>query len=94
MVVLESPGPSSTARYRLGRRDAATFRRLYDRLKGAGRVYFTDDWPAYSAVLPAAQHVIGKTDTHTIGRNNANRRHYMARMTRRGKNYFQKSHHG
>ena len=48
----------------------------------------------HSAVLPAAEHVIGKTDTHTIGRNNANRRHYMARMTRRGKDCFQKSHHG
>jgi insertion element IS1 protein InsB len=48
-------------------------------------MYFTDDWPSYSAVLPPAQHVIGKTDTHTIERDNANTRHYLARMTRRGK---------
>jgi insertion element IS1 protein InsB len=69
----------------VGRRDAATFRRLYERVKGVGRVYYTDDWPSYSAVLPPEQHVIGKTDTHTIERDNANTRHYLARMTRRGK---------
>ena len=54
-------------------------------MKGAGRVYYTDDWPAYSAVLPHEQHVIGKADTSTIERDNSNTRHYIARMTRRGK---------
>jgi insertion element IS1 protein InsB len=47
-------------------------------------VYYTDDWPSYGAVLPPEQYVIGKTDTHTIERDNANTRHYLARMTRRG----------
>jgi insertion element IS1 protein InsB len=69
----------------VGRRDAATFRRLYERVKGAGRLYFTDDWPSYSAVLPQEQHVIGKAGTHAIERDNANTRHYLARMTRCGK---------
>jgi insertion element IS1 protein InsB len=69
----------------VGRRDAATFRRLYARVKGAGRVYYTDDWPSYRAVLPPEQHVIGKAGPHTIERDNANTRHYLARMTRRGK---------
>ena len=69
----------------VGRRDAATFRRLYERVKGAGRVYYTDDWPSYSAVLPQEQHVISKTDTHAIERDNANTRHYLARMNQRGK---------
>jgi insertion element IS1 protein InsB len=50
-----------------------------------GRVYFTDAWPSYRAVLLPEQHVIGKTDTHTIERDNANTRHDLARMTRRGK---------
>ena len=48
-------------------------------------MYYTDDWPAYSAVLPQEQHVIGKTDTHMIERDKANTRHYLARMTRHGK---------
>jgi insertion element IS1 protein InsB len=63
------------------RRDAAIFRHLYKRVKGAGRVYFTDDWPSYSAVVPQEQHGSGKTDTHTIERDHANTRHYLARMT-------------
>lgn len=69
----------------VGRRATATFRRLYERGKGAGRVYSTDDWPSYSAVVPHAQHVIGTTDTHTIERDKANTRHSLARRTRRGK---------
>ena len=48
-------------------------------------MYFTDDWPSYRAVLPQEQHVIGKAGTLAIERDNANTRHYLARMTRRGK---------
>ena len=48
-------------------------------------MYYTDDWPSYSAVLPHEQHVMGKTATPTIERDTANTRHYLARMTRRGK---------
>jgi insertion element IS1 protein InsB len=69
----------------VGHRDAATFRRLYNRVKGAGRVSSTDDWPSYRAVLPPEQHVIGKAGTPTIERGNANTRHYLARMPRCGK---------
>jgi insertion element IS1 protein InsB len=69
----------------IGRRDATTFRRLYDRVKGTGRVYYTDDWPTYSTVLPTEQHVIGKAGTPAIERDNADTRHYLARMTRGGK---------
>ena len=48
-------------------------------------MYYTDDWPSYSAVFPHEQHVIGKIATHTIERDNANTRHDLAWMTRRGK---------
>jgi IS1 family transposase len=48
-------------------------------------VYYTDDWPVYSAVLPQEQHVIGKAGTPTIEHDNSNTRHYIARMTRHGK---------
>ena len=69
----------------VGRRDAATFRRLYAQVKGDKRTYFTDDWPVYRAVLPEAQHVIGRMETRTVERDNANTRHYSARMARRTK---------
>lgn len=48
-------------------------------------MYYTDDWPAYSAILPQEQHIIGKAGPPTIERDNGNTRHYIARMTRRGK---------
>jgi IS1 family transposase len=67
----------------VGRRHAATFRRLYERVKGAGRTYFTDDWPVYRAVLPAAQHVMRRAGTQTVERDHAKTRHYSARMERR-----------
>jgi IS1 transposase len=54
-------------------------------VKGNGRTYFTDDWPVYRAVLPEAQHVIGRLGTQTVERDNANTRHYSARMARRTK---------
>ena len=54
-------------------------------MRGDQRTYFTDDWPVYRAVLPAAQHVIGRAGTQTVERDNANTRHYSARMVRRTK---------
>lgn len=39
----------------------------------------------YRAVLPEAQHVIGRMETRTVERDNANTRHYSARMARRTK---------
>ena len=39
----------------------------------------------YRAVLPEAQQVIGRMGTQTVERDNANTRHYSARMARRTK---------
>jgi insertion element IS1 protein InsB len=39
----------------------------------------------YRAVLPETQHVIGRAGTQTVERDNANTRHYSARMARRTK---------
>jgi insertion element IS1 protein InsB len=39
----------------------------------------------YRAVLPEAQHVIGRMGTQTVARDHANTRHYSARMARRTK---------
>ena len=44
-----------------GGRDAATFSRLYDKVKHLNKcIFYTDDWDAFSKVLPAERHVIGK----------------------------------
>src|SRR5262245_59579474 len=70
----------------LGGRDAATFQRLYDKLKHlTACLFYTDDWDAFAQVLPKERHVTGKSHTHTIERDNSNTRHHLARMTRRTK---------
>ena len=70
----------------LGGRDAETFKRLYDKVKHLENcIFFTDDWDAFSNVLPEDRHVVGKAHTVTIERDNSNTRHYLGRMTRRTK---------
>ena len=70
----------------LGGRDAATFQRLYDKIKHLTHcLFYTDNWDAFAEVLPKDRHIIGKAYTHTIERDNANTRHHLARMTRRTK---------
>ena len=70
----------------LGGRDAATFRRLYNKLKHlTACIFYTDNWDAFAQVLPKERHIIGKAHTHAIERDNSNTRHHLARMTRRTK---------
>jgi IS1 family transposase len=47
--------------------------------------FFTDNWEAFSNVLPKDRHVIGKKHTVCIERDNSNTRHSLGRMTRRTK---------
>ena len=69
-----------------GGRDAATFRRLYDKVKQLKDcTFYTDDWDAFAKVLPAERHIIGKSGTVIIERDNSNTRHHLGRMTRRTK---------
>ena len=70
----------------LGGRDAATFRRLYQKVKHLnGCRFYTDDWDAFAKVLPKDRHIIGKAHTVTIERDNSHTRHHLGRMTRRTK---------
>jgi insertion element IS1 protein InsB len=70
----------------LGGRDAATFQRLYDKVKHLTTcIFYTDDWEAFAQVLPKDRHIIGKAYTHAIERDNSNTRHHLARMTRKTK---------
>ena len=68
----------------VGRRDIATFRRLYGKVKHlTGCTFYTDDWDAFAAVLPKERHVVGKAYTVAVERDNSNTRHHLGRTTRR-----------
>ena len=77
----------------LGSRDAATFQRLYDKLKHLKEcIFYTDDWAAFSKVLPPERHIIGKAHTVAIEQDNSNTRHHSGRFTRQTKVVSQVEH--
>ena len=79
-------GTRRTVAWVLGRRDSATFRRLYEKVRHLkGCVFYTDAWGAFSEVLPPERHVVGKAHTVAIERDNSNTRHHPGRFTRRTK---------
>jgi insertion element IS1 protein InsB len=79
-------GTGRTIRWIRSGRDAAMFQRLYDKVKHLTEyVLYTVDWDVFAQVLLKERHIIGKTHTHTIERDNSNTRHHLARMTRRTK---------
>jgi len=47
--------------------------------------FYTDNWDAFSAVLPPERHIIGKAYTIGIEQDNSNTRHYLGRFTRKSK---------
>ena len=66
--------------WELGDRSAATRRRLLEKLKHwTVTVYCTDDLPAYAKEIerywPQAHHVVSKSETMAIERNNSDTRH-------------------
>jgi len=48
-------------------------------------IFYTDNWDAFAEVLPPERHVIGKSQTDAIERDNSNTRHHFGRFTRRTK---------
>lgn len=70
----------------IGGRDAATFKRLYDKVKHLKNcIFYTDDRDAFAKVPPPERHVIGKAHTTMIEQDTSNTRHHLGRMTRRTK---------
>jgi len=47
--------------------------------------FYTDNWDSFAKVLPQDRHVIGKSHTSAIERDNSNTRHNIARFTRKTK---------
>ena len=45
--------------------------------------YYTDDWGAYSRLLPAEKHQVGKDETWKIERKNLNFRTHLKRLSRK-----------
>ena len=77
----------------LGRRDTATFRLLYDKVKHCKNcTFYTDNWDAFLNVLPPERHIIGKAHTIDIEHDNSNTRHHLGRFTRRTKVVSQLEH--
>jgi insertion element IS1 protein InsB len=75
-----------TVAWVLGGRDTATFQRLYDKVKHLENcTFYTDEWDAFSEVLPRERHVVGKAHTINIEHDNSNTRHHLGRFTRRTK---------
>jgi insertion element IS1 protein InsB len=69
-----------------GNRDAKTFKRLFDKFKHLTNCkFYTDNWDAFSKVIPIERHVIGKAHTITIEQDNSCTRHDMGRFTRKSK---------
>jgi insertion element IS1 protein InsB len=67
-----------------GGRDAATLSRLLARVeRWKPRLYCTDDWAAYAALIPQGRLFVGKEGTHGIERDHARQRHWLARFRRR-----------
>ena len=70
--------------YTLGARTDDTFKRLLALLKPINfSVYCTDDWGAYSRLLPWDKHHISKRYTQNIERQNLNFRTHIKRLARR-----------
>jgi insertion element IS1 protein InsB len=70
----------------LGKRNTATFRRLYIKVRQLKQcIFYTDDWDAFSKVLPKKRHIVGKARTVDIEHDNSNTRHHLGRFTRRTK---------
>ena len=67
-----------------GHRDKATLQKLIQRLeKWNVKVYYTDDWHPYRAVIPKDKLVQTKKETHRIERNNCRMRHWFGRFKRK-----------
>lgn len=67
-----------------GKRTNEDFKKLLSYLSNIPiNKYFTDDWGAYSSLLPENKHVIGKDQTWKIERKNLNFRTHIKRLNRK-----------
>jgi len=67
-----------------GRRDKKTLKKMVERLaQWDVKMYCTDKWATYAAVIPQDKLVQSKATTHAIERNHCRQRHWFGRFKRR-----------
>jgi insertion element IS1 protein InsB len=67
-----------------GRRDAATLKKLIERLAPWDVAFYcTDHWKTYTSVIPAEKLVKSKAKTDGIERNHCRQRHWFGRFKRK-----------
>jgi insertion element IS1 protein InsB len=67
-----------------GHRDAATLKKLVDRLASWDVTFYcTDHWQVYAAVIPSQKLVMSKAHTDAIERNHCRQRHWFGRFKRK-----------
>jgi insertion element IS1 protein InsB len=75
--------PGHLLDWECGRRDAATLKKLVDRLaQWEVPFYGTDHWQVYAAVIPPESLVMSKARTDGIARNHCRQRHWCGRFKR------------
>ena len=75
------PNTSQLLDWECGHRDAATLKKLIDRLVPWDvTFYFTDHWKTYASVIPAEKLVMSKAKTGGIERNHCQQRHWFGRF--------------
>ncbi len=79
-----SPDLRRVLAYAFGSRTDRTLKVLLERIKGFSfRLLCTDDWAGYKRLLPDDMHLIGKTFTQSIERQNLNFRTRIKRLQRK-----------
>ncbi|WP_294286902.1 IS1 family transposase [uncultured Chryseobacterium sp.] len=74
-----------------GKRNTATFRELWNRLRHDDINGFCSDyWKSYSELIPEQKHCESKAETFTVEGYNSRIRHYLARFKRKTKCYSKK----
>ena len=70
--------------WQCGGRNAQTLEKLIHRLAALKvKMYYTDKWQVYEAVLPPSKLIQTKAETHRIERNNCLMRHWFGRFKRK-----------
>jgi len=66
--------------------------KLWEKVKGIGKVYCSAYWKSYSEFIAPNNHIQIKSETYTVEGYNSLILHYLARFKRKGKCYSKKIH--
>jgi insertion element IS1 protein InsB len=75
-----------------GDRSTKTGLKLWEQVKGVGKLYYSDYWKSYQQFIPKDKHLHSKSETYTVEGYNSLVRHYLARFKRKVKCYSKQVH--